>query len=466
MSEKLDELMQAIGELTRVVKEHKEDSATIDVEALKKEFAAQTEELIAQRVQEKLDSQPVRRAGPAIEPSAVEKTPKANRYAKMVRDFERDGQHKSGLQVYKPVDLWLASKMIEAQARHQKSQGNNWFEASDDLQAAVKAMTSTGSATGDELVPTNMAAALWEDFFLASRVVPTMQAINPTSNPYDIPLGLGDVTWYKGTENTATTASDTATAKSTMTATELLTEQNWSYTLQEDAIIDYASALRRRLAISGAEKMDAFALNADSTDENTGNINLDDANPTDTNYYLSAGQDGIRHQWLVDYTTMTTDAGGDALGDGDLLAALVKMGKYAVNPDDLVIVCDTSTYLKGFLNLDAVTTVDKFGPSAVVLTGQLASYRGIPIIVSASHPLGESDGKVSTTAGNNTLGSLSIFNRNMWYVGFWRDLLIEMDRDIQKRSYLMVTSFRQGVAAHGTRSAAVHTSGVINVLVS
>jgi HK97 family phage major capsid protein len=194
--------------------------------------------------------------------------------------------------------------------------------ASDELENAVKALTSTGAGTGDELVPTNMAAMLWDDFFLASRIVNVMQRINMPTNPFDVPLGLGSVTWRKGTENTATTASDPATAKSTLTATELITEQNWSYTLDEDAAVAMAPAIRARLAQSGAEVMDAFALNADATNAATGNINLDDADPDDASYYLSAGQDGLRHAWIVDNTGMTVAAGGDALDAADITGAL------------------------------------------------------------------------------------------------------------------------------------------------
>ena len=226
-----------------------------------------------------------------------------------------------------------------------------------------------------------------------------------------------------------------------------------------------APAIRNRLAISGAEIVDDFALNADATNAATGNINLDDADPADTKYYLSAGQDGIRHQWIVDNDSQTVNAGGDALTDTDVVNALVKMGKYAVDPTQAVIVCDISTYLGGFLNLTGVVTVDKFGPDAVLLTGQMAAYRGIPVVISASHPLCEADGKVSTTSGNNTLGSISIFNRNMWYLGFRRNILIEVDRNIQKRQFLMVTSLREAIAAHGTRSTNTHTAGIRNILV-
>ena len=218
------------------------------------------------------------------------------------------------------------------------------------------------------------------------------------------------------------------------------------------------------------EIIDDFALNADATNAATGNINSDDAAPAADAYYLTDGQDGIRHQWLVDNTAMGNSAGGDALVDSDIVGILAEMGKYAVDPNKTIIVCDTSTYLKGFLATgtgapgEYVSTLDKFGPDAIIRTGQLASYRGIPIIVSASHPLGQSDGKVNS-AGSNTLGSFSVVNTMMWYAGFRRQLLIETDVDIRKRQYIMVTSLREAVAAHGTRSTNTHTGGVYNILV-
>ena len=458
----MDQVLQQMTELTAAVKSGTKQN--LDWETVQKQFGAQLDAYVAAQVKAAMDAQPNFRQGGA--PIGIDGQLQKNRYRRHIKGFEADGRYMDGGQAMRPVDLLIAKTILEGQQKHWSAQMGGVANApSDDLVAAIKAMTSTGAATGDELVPTNMAAQLWDDFFLASRVVTTMQRVPMPTNPFDIPLGLGSVTWRKGTENTATTASDPATAKSTLTATELVTEQNWSYTLDEDAAVALAPSIRMRLAQSGGEIMDDFALNADATNAATGNINLDDADPDDASYYLSDGQDGIRHQWLVDNTAMTVAAGGDALADDDITSALAKMGKYAVDPSRLVIVTGPGTYLNGFLKLTNVITVDKFGPSAVVLTGQLASYRGIPIIVSASHRKTEADGKLSTTSGNNTLGGFSVFNRDMWYAGFRRDLLIETDRLIQKRQYIMVTSLRMAVGAWGTRSTNTHTSGAVNVLI-
>jgi len=463
MATQFDAVLAQMAELTNTVKNAPKQE--LQWEQIEKQFGGQIDALVAAQVKAAMDKQPAFRTGGA--PIAHDGYAKVGRYSRFLKSFEQGQQHTQWGQSFRPVDLLLAKMLLDGQVKNYMAGtgGNKAQPASDDLDNAIKALTSTGAGTGDELVPTNMAGQLWDDFFLASRIVATMQRIDMPTNPFDIPLGLGNVTWRKGTENTATTASDPASAKSTLTATELITEQNWSYTLDEDAAVAMAPAIRARLAQSGGEVMDAFALNADSTNAATGNINLDDADPDDASYYLSAGQDGLRHAWLVDNTGMTVAAGGDALDAADITGALGKMGKYAVDPARLTIVTDAATYLNGFLKLTNVVTVDKFGPNAVILTGQLATYYGIPIIVSASAPKTEADGKVSTTAGNNTLGQFSIFHRDMWYAGFRRNLIIETDRDIQKRMYVMVTSLRQAIGCYGTRSTQTHTSGAANILV-
>lgn len=464
MSNKKDAVLQQMQELTEVVKNHREDPATIDFESVQEQFEDQIKDLVAEQVKEAEKNKPVRRLPGDPVGVAEHQTPeiKGNKFYRHLKGIQDEGFYKVGTQKVTPLDFALADQLL---TKANALMPDRIAPPSGDLKNAIKALTSTGSATGDELVPTNMAGQLWDDIFLASRIVANLVTIDMPTNPFDVPLGLGDVTWRKGTENTAVTASDPATAKSTLTATELVTEVNWSYTLDEDAVITLMPAVRNRLAISGAEIVDGFALNADSTDAATGNINLDDADPDADSYYLSAGQDGIRHLYLVDNTSMGTDAGGDALTEADITGELAEMGKYAVNPNEVFIIADAKTYLNGLLTLTNVRTVDKFGPDAVILTGQLAAWAGIPIVISASAPLAEADGKVSTTAGNNTLGGLSIVNRNMWYAGFRRNILVEVDRDIQKRQWIMVVSLREAVAAHGTRSSATHTGGVFNILV-
>lgn len=445
----------------------------VDKKRLEQDLTELITQKVAAEVQEKLDAQPVRRTplqlgkGKLIGADGKEITP-ANRYHRLLKDFAEGRPHRAGFAKVHPIDLWLTWHALR------KSHLTRPAEApapSRDLEEAIKALTSTTPGTGDELVPYDMSEQLWNDFFLASRVAASLQTVTMPTNPFDIPLSLGAVTWRKGTQMTPTTTSDPATAKSTLTATELVTQQDWSYTMQEDAIAALMPGLRARLAQSGAEIIDDFAINADNQTAATGNVNSDDAAPAADSYYLSEGQNGMRRLAITDNAGQTFNAGGDALADTDLTAALSLMDKYAVDPTRLRMAVDVGTYLNGLLSTatgapgNNVITIDRFGPGAVVQTGQLASYRGVPVLVSASMRETEADGRISAvTPANNTLGQILLYHVDMWYAGFMRDLLIEVDRDVKARAYVMVTSIRPAIAAWGARTTARHTAVIRNIL--
>ena len=135
-----------------------------------------------------------------------------------------------------------------------------------------------------------------------------------------------------------------------------------------------------------------------------------------------------------------------------------KLGKYGVRPSELAYITDIRTYLKS-LTISNFRTLDKLGPNATLLTGQLGAVEGIHVLVSEQVKVADTDGKV-TDAGNGTnTGRLLLVNRSQWRVGFRRELSIETDRDIQKRQNVMVVSMRLAFAERsGTRSSATVTS--------
>lgn len=452
----LEELLAKIAELTNAVKDNK------GLNGLNRdELKAELEQVMKQYNDELLKSLPVR-PGEATEIPPVQVK---GRYGRLVKDFNEHGEARVNGTPVKPIDLVLAKAMMDAayaaQARGQ-ALPQKAFAPSEDLAEVVKAMTSTDAAAGAELVPENLAGELWEDMYVASKVFADLPEQPMTSDPMDIGL-LGNMVFKKGTQNTAVTAQDIVTGESKLTTTELLAEVNWSYNLDEDAVIAMMPAFRLEAARAGAETMDAFALNADATDAATGNINLDDADPDADSYYLTAGQDGIRHQFLVDNTGQGSSVAA-ALDDAKMAAILAKLSKYGLDLQNVRIVPDVQTYLS-MLALASVKTVDVYGPQATIVTGELAKYRGIPVIPSPVISLTEADGKVSNTGSNNTKGQLAAYNRLMWRRGSRRGLTIELDRSIQKRQMIMVVSFRIAIGCRGTRSTAKHTAGGYNITV-
>ena len=130
------------------------------------------------------------------------------------------------------LDLACARSLLSAQLREPAGANPRML---DDWQSNLKAaMDSTTAGTGDELVDTQEARSLWDDVNLETAIAPLFNAVQMPSNPFQIPLQLGDVNWYPGTENTAVTGSAPATARQTMTAHELVAEVPWSKTPQKD----------------------------------------------------------------------------------------------------------------------------------------------------------------------------------------------------------------------------------------
>ena len=354
------------------------------------------------------------------------------------------------------LDLAYMRSLLNAQMRKPLGLNPHMLE---DWQANLKAaMDSTTAGTGDELVSTQEAAALWMDVNLETMIAPLFSRVEMPTNPFEVPLQLGDVNWYPGTENPAPTSTALSTAKQTLTAYELVGQVPWSLTLDEDAIIAMAAEVRSALVRNAAEVIDDVLLNGDTTSAN--NINADGATISKTDAgkgHWLLGFDGLMHLPLVDNTGQANDHNA-AVSDDMFNEIRVKLGRYGVRPSELTYIMDVNTYIRS-LSVANFRTLDKLGPNATMLRGQLGAVEGIPIIVSEQMKLADTDGKV-TDAGNGTnTGRLLLANRSQWRVGFRRELAIETDRDIQKRQNIMVVSLRLAFAERsGTPSSATHTA--------
>ena len=359
------------------------------------------------------------------------------------------------------LDVACIRSLLNAQLRDPSGLHPRMLE---DWQTNIKAaMDSTTAGAGDELVDTQEARALWDDVNLETSIAPLFNTVQMPSNPFQIPLQLGDVNWYPGTENVAARGSALTTARQTLTAYELVAEVPWSYDLDEDGVIVMMEELRRSLLRNAREVIDDVLLNSDTT--RTNNINADGAtiSPTDAGKaQWLLGFDGILHLPLVDNSSQANNHQA-AVSDDMFNEVRAKLGKYGVRPSEVAYICDINTYIRA-LSIGNFRTLDKFGPQATVLTGQLGAVEGVPVIVSEQMRPADADGKVTDSGNTATTGRLLILNRTQWLVGFKRELAIETVRDPQKRQNIMVVSFRIALQERsGNRSSATHTALQYNI---
>ena len=333
------------------------------------------------------------------------------------------------------------------------------------MQAVTRAaMDSTTAGAGDELVPTLERAELWMDVNLQTLVGGIIPTFPMPSQPFDIPTQLGDVNFYPGVENTATTATALSTAKATLTARELVAQAPFSFSLDEDnALPSLVAEIRASLVRNSAETLDDIILNADTTATN--GINADGATlsaSTAGSAHLLLGYDGLLHLPLVDNTAMSNDHGA-AVSDDMFNEIRAKMGRYGVRPSELAWIMDVNTFIRA-QSVDAFRTMDKLGPNATVLTGMLGAVEGIPVIVSEQMRLADTDGKVTSGSNGTDTGRLLLVNRNQWAQGYRRQPTVDVTRDPSRRQTVVTVSFRHALTERtGNRSSATHTALQYNI---
>ncbi len=341
------------------------------------------------------------------------------------------------------------------------------FDLMPSYRRAVRAMDTAESGYGSQLVGAQYVGDLWDAARFESVVMALIDTFEMTAPTAYLPVEVDIPALLFVSESTASNSSNYTTVKTgsqrvQVDAKKFVIHQMWSGEMEEDSLIPFVPFLRRQQQFSLAYYGDALVLNGDNTNAGTGNINSDDADPTDTNYYLAF--DGIRHAAIVDNTANKHDAAG-AIGI-DRLIKMKQMMKDTstminvhwgkpTNPDDLVYVANDET-ADAIALLDEVLTVDKYGSNATVLNGEVAKVGRNRLLTSLAIPLTDADGKYTTTSpsSNDTKGQVLAFNRRAFKWGWRRRVRTETERLPGTDQTRIVTSMRAGFGRFSPTGAA------------
>lgn len=273
------------------------------------------------------------------------------------------------------------------------------------IKAIEKAMDTQTTAEGIEWLPRNLSASMWEDLYLNLQLPALFRHIPLTSKTMDVPIRLGRARSYivdevltDTTVGSATpyfsnqvTASGMRTGKIAFTARKLGCAIWMSDELDEDSLLPILSMLREEVIYGMSDGLEDAILNGSSSVSD-----LDNAN-TDTNRLwnntadagdgirLNTGTRDARNLWDGLRKDFVTSSAGYTSGSTFDLTALRNarkvMGKYGVNPQDLVWIISPNSHID-ILKFAEVVTLEKYGPGATVLQGEIGRIDGIPIIIS------------------------------------------------------------------------------------
>lgn len=277
---------------------------------------------------------------------------------------------------------------------------------------AKSAITTTTAA---EWNPTDLANEILRAKAALTRVRGGLRVINMTSNPFKVPIRTGPADVSAPGEAAAITENTTDFVSNvTLTASKLAANVPVSTEEGEDAIIAVLPEIRTAIAEGLAKAEDEFFLNGTI---NSGTAVSGTGITGGAGVTKQAGTGGAADTTIVQFDTAMADA-------------LRALGVWGIDPSELLFFVGINTYYKMLYNNTNIQQVSQYGDRAVLLTGEVGKYKGIPILVT-NGVRSILDATFSTFAEKNLL-----VNKNALLLGDRRTLTIKsqdyIDSDITK----------------------------------
>ena len=286
-------------------------------------------------------------------------------------------------------------------------------EYETDVMKVKAALGGDSAGTGGKFLPEETAAEIIELVYERSTLRQALTMMPMSRDTIKVPKLSGSVSFYGHTA--ANVEAGTAATESTHTSDDITLSMK---TLIANIpignrVIAYGveglmQVLRTDIASRLAFNEEEMFLNGDDTTSTAYADNINGAyDATDapkgvnatTNTYLLQFQ-GLRKKAGVSF-----DCGGDAFAAADVREGIAKLGLHASNRDDLMLMVPRNVEAT-MLGWTELQTVDKYGPAATILRGEIGKVYGIRVVATSALP--QSDLNASGVNPGDGSGTLSV----------------------------------------------------------
>lgn len=310
----------------------------------------------------------------------------------------------------------------------------------------VRKAFSDSAGVGAEWVPDLLLPTLMSKLYTPRAVESLFGTIDMPGKELRLPFLTYKVKPYlkSGATWSSITAEDDTTSQVSMTAKSLAAR----ITVDEDASVDSIVAgldyARASLADAIASAVEDAIINGDTAGSHQDTIAS--WNPRSRwNASGLGGSDDHRSAWLgLRAQAFDVSATRDASADSDhyngiLTTRALMDGAHGVG-SNLALVCSPEYYLTHLLAVDEVATIDKLGPMAQVVTGQVASIGGMSVVPSDFMTADLAATGLFTGSGSYT--AYAIVDRDAYAMGNYKPLTIDIQREIVNGAIEVVATRR------------------------
>ena len=414
----------------QAVQEAELESKKAEVKAIVEAGTSGAEELVSdleKRVNDKYDN--VEEVVDSLKAELKEKSEEITKIRESKRQFGDRGRPLDPNADIKDIeDAWLLAKAIGARSIEDTKYGKSVMEKQNAMSGVA-----VSSADFEQIVSTNVE----RDIELQLILAPLFREIQMSSATQILPI-LPDSGYAEFTSNQAATGSsphgnlaqtgDTYGSpyggidmtERTLSTKKLISTSYLGNETEEDAILPILPLLRESMIRSHARGVENSILAGDDADGAYGTS--------------GATYEGLLHLARndSDYTQSSTAFASESLTALNLLAARKNMGKYGLNPADVVFVVSLASYYQ-LLEDAEFQDVNLVGSAATKLSGEIGSVFGSKVIVCPEF----------ATAAVNKFYACAVYARN-FVRPVLRGMTVESDYEVAAQRRVLVASQRIG----------------------
>jgi len=264
----------------------------------------------------------------------------------------------------------------------------------------LKAAMSTALGSGGEFLSESKATefiGLIRERTFVRQLFPSFRM---RASKVTIPKITSGTTLYYTPPGQTPTPSGVGTDQITFESKKLMGYVYWDAEISEDSIIDVAQLLKKDLAQAAAEAEELAAMQGDP--EHTATKD-DPKKATENNWFERDPRlmcNGVVKLSKSEDAVDPVNLSGSALSPADILMGKFNLGKYGRNNNNLVYLVNSYTAMKMIL-WEELLTIDKYGPNATIVTGEVGKIMNISVVDTPWMSYGES---VLTLKGNGAIG--------------------------------------------------------------
>jgi HK97 family phage major capsid protein len=278
------------------------------------------------------------------------------------------------------------------------------------------------------------------------------------TNPFKLPVQKNTTVARIATEGSALTGKNFGTDTIDFDATKLGEFYPLSEEMNEDSAPAILQIARAEVAEAQIRARETVALNGDTTGPH---MDLDVVDADDARKLAK----GLRKLALENTANGSVIDFGGPVTTAKLDEMRTAMGKFGIGVRNMAYVFSPTTYNQA-VSLDEVTSVEKFGGQATIITGALAAFRGIPVIISEFiREDVDANGVHTAVPAADTKGLVHLVNLQRFWYGIRRPIQVRVQLDLPNQDRFLLASYSR-IDFKGHEQSADEVSSVLGVNVT